>query len=425
MLGGVKEEVLRFLGEPIGFASAKRRRRSTGSSKSRRSDKAGGSEGRPESEHLFPYTALAGFLAFLLQIGCHAPSPHAPRGVVVYTVGALRADRVGFAGARVSRARSMDRAARTGLIATRAYATSADPLTSVSSALSGLLPPRLQERSRDHDSLDWLLQRIRESGRETHAVVAASSLDGDIPFDSAFGSFRRSRAWGLTSAVAEVRGELGTRPWFVWIHDDVLAGRPPSSGTRAETARAYDAAVTTADRRHSEIRRILDAEDVLWILMGTHGVELPPGGGVRLGHGVSDHCIRVPFAMTGPNLPTRRTEALISGVDIAPTVAHALGISAPASVDGQPLIGPAAGERRRWPILAFSDRPRQIAMRTESWKLVRGEGPTRLVRIGADPDEILDLSRARPVRTRRMEDELATLASSWARGESPGPPAHE
>lgn len=58
-----------------------------------------------------------------------------------------------------------------------------------------------------------------------------------------------------------------------------------------------------------------------------------------------EHCLHVPFVLSGPGIPDDRRDDYVSLIDIFPTVCDLTGIDAPDSLDGRSVFRPASKRR--------------------------------------------------------------------------------
>lgn len=240
-----------------------------------------------------------------------------------------------------------------------------------------------------------------------------------------------------TSAVREWL-ESAPEPFFLFVHlfdphtpyharkrylaklRDVrfdLAGRHAPGYDDATIERAvlgYHAEVLFVDEA---VQSLLDALDqraiagrTLVSVTADHGEGL--GQHAWMGHTVHlyDEQIRVPWLLRWPGtLPAGvRIESPVGLVDVAPTLAELAGVALPDPVDGRSIAASlrAGTEPETRPV--FGIRPRfekpyrdhfgeKRYVRTERWKLIRGEDtPDELYDLAADPRELRNLAAERP-----------------------------
>src|SRR5579864_9049036 len=201
---------------------------------------------------------VLGIIAFFL-------SPHSwaaanQPNIILVTLGATRADRMGFLGSR-HLTPNVDTVAKQGVVFERAYAQA--PLTVVSTAtiLSGTYPQTHYASELGAPlaaTLPYLPDLLRGRGYRTAAVVGSILLDPrnglapgfDRGFDSYDAGFHQTQPGeGRYQSVARHADQVVARairwmskraagPFFLWVHLDDPNG---SSGA------AYDRAVAEAD----------------------------------------------------------------------------------------------------------------------------------------------------------------------------------
>ena len=143
----------------------------------------------------------------------------------------------------------------------------------------------------------------------------------------------------------------------------------------------------------------------------------------------------VPFIIRWPGIvkPGTTDEALVSTIDILPTLAEIAGVESPPNVDGRSLLPLLTGE----PNVAWRDaycdtydmiylgddgeKPHMRMIRTDDWKLVlyhdeKGkplDGGSRheLFHLEADPGELTNLYRKPPVQS--IQQELEARLLDW------------
>jgi arylsulfatase A-like enzyme len=143
--------------------------------------------------------------------------------------------------------------------------------------------------------------------------------------------------------------------------------------------------------------------------------------------------VRVPFLVRLPGqVPAGRVEnkAIVSAVDLLPTLAKMTGAEAPSGIDGEDMLDVLKGSSRarrkplhwewRFNVAGYAyNRSPILSMRDGDWKLLMNPDRSRveLYNIPADPMELQNLAAAQPAVVKRME--LASLA--WQKTLPPGP----
>ncbi len=213
-------------------------------------------------------------------------------------------------------------------------------------------------------------------------------------------------------------------PLRIWNHagwpletDPGVVALPPyypdTPTVRADLARHYNniAAMDVA------VGRVLDrldregiADRTIVIFMGDHGDGLP-----RAKRWLYDSGLHVPLVVRWPGVvaPGGVRDALVSGVDLGPTLLSMAGVPRPDWLEGRVFIGPERGEPRRY-VYAARDRmdesPDTVrAVRDERFKYIRHWVPER--------PYVLDLA------FRDQTPMMREMRTLHAAGELSGPPA--
>src|SRR5581483_2751120 len=235
---------------------------------------------------------------------------------------------------------------------------------------------------------------------------------------------------------------------------------PPDDARQVQAL--YDGALAATDDAIARLLRRLDDDgltrDTIVVLLGDHGENLYDVPGRGMGHGdhlwgsLGDH---VPLVIVDPRRAPREVRALVRDVDLAPTLAHLVGVAAPPGdgVDLAPLVdgardsldlhafaetglwllegGPGYRRADRLPYpdvwnateaaadgdLSLQPRWEQAqldakcrAVRTDRWKLVYQPAPDgahwRLFDLAADPAERRDVAAEHPAETASLRREL-------------------
>ena len=215
---------------------------------------------------------------------------------------------------------------------------------------------------------------------------------------------RSSTSEKLTdAALAELaRPELGTRPFFLWIHyTDPHAEYAPHEGFDfgSDSRARYDGEVAYVDHH---LGRLLDAlrkgphwSKTALILTSDHGEAFGEHGMIRHGFELWEELVRVPLVVRVPGLAPRRVTTRRSVIDLVPTLfdLYRLPAVAPGSFSGSSLLPDLAGdEAPPRPILIDMPEGPHNAERSAfidgDLKLITGGGrPLGLYDLGKDPGE--------------------------------------
>jgi len=115
-----------------------------------------------------------------------------------------------------------------------------------------------------------------------------------------------------------------------------------------------------------ELERLGIAGNTIVVITSDHGDEFLEHGRCRHGQTLFDEVVRVPLIFTGPGIPAgTRIDALVSMVDIMPTLSDLLKVPCPGDVDGKslaPLVLGDVGEAR-------SEALCHLGIEEETWSL--------------------------------------------------------
>lgn len=279
--------------------------------------------------------------------------------VLVITIDTLRADRVGSYGSRRDLTPNLDRLASEGVLVERAYAHVPLTLPSHASILTGEYPFR--HGVRDNGSfrvapgqatLGTLLKR---SGYTTGAFVGAFVLDSRFGLNQGFDVY--DDRYGVQTTFADfyylerpaeqVTGpaarwiEAQHGPWFAWIHlfDPHAPYAAPPAYVRAHPGDRYGAEIAYTDATLGAfIERLRAAgrlDHTLVVVTADHGESLGEHGERTHGLFAYDATLRVPLIFWARGvIPPRIARGPVRHVDIVPTIADLVGVTAPAGLDG-------------------------------------------------------------------------------------------
>ncbi len=160
----------------------------------------------------------------------------------------------------------------------------------------------------------------------------------------------------------------------------------------------YDNNLRYIDDSLGRFLSVLDDDDLV-ILLADHGEEFWDHDDFEHGHTLYDELLHVPMIVRGPGFSAGRTDVPVSLLDVAPTIAAALGLPAP-EMTGWPLQGIADGSR----VAEFRARPQAFGRPlygSSAWgSLLQGEkyitrdGRESLYDVRDDPGEQADQWKA-------------------------------
>lgn len=221
-------------------------------------------------------------------------------------------------------------------------------------------------------------------------------------------------------------GELKNR-------DERLAPFPRTPDDTRRQLCDYYGMISSQDAQLGRILAALDesgrAEDTIVIYTGDHGLSIGSHG-LFGKQSVYEEAAQIPLLITGPGVPAGgRSDALVYGLDLFPTVCDLLGVERPTSIEGKSLAGILAGREQRVRDSSFHayihrnkgrGADTQHAVNDGRWKYIRydvkGNVRTQLFDLHDDPQEVHDLSTDRAAMNElprlekllaRWQDELA------------------
>ncbi|MCH2110741.1 MAG: sulfatase-like hydrolase/transferase, partial [Polyangiaceae bacterium] len=334
----------------------------------------------------------------------------APLSVIIVTIDTLRPDRMSLYGAARDTTPQMKKWAHSALKFNHAYSAGAWTSLSLSALFRGVYPRRLDwtwayetNRTRllpkpyekklkkgekvvkafalpmfdPHQTLSELLQN---RGMKTAAVVDDGSsqfLEPSMNIAGKFESYQlvervtRSKRGdpGVTFLARKKLKELvkAKEPFFFWAHyfepHNGVGRRHGKLKFGTSRLDKYDLILQYTDRHVGQllefIDRLAEKQNIAVILTADHGERFLK---THRGHGgdLTDANVRVPLLLRGPGITPGTTDALVSLVDIFPTVLAWTNTPAPPNIDGYPI-----------PDLLKNRRPRPSL--SETWYLYRNK----------------------------------------------------
>ncbi len=363
---------------------------------------------------------------------------HLPRWegahVLLITVDAMRADRLGRVVAGRSLTPTLDALAARGTLFARAYAQAPHSSYSLSSLHTGEYLHETVPLGQPQP-LDTLAESLSRAGYATAAVFTRGVFftegerltpyrDRDLGFARADHVDRDAR--GQAEAINHELDDVvrrGEPPMFGWVH--FFDAHAPYQGSGATPEAQYDDGVRHVD---AAIATVLDhARAVLHrplivAVTADHGEEFGEHGGVYHGSTVYDEQVRVPLLIAAPGMTARVVDAPAQLVDVAPTLLSMTGHRPPASMRGTDL--------RPWLLPTPPSQPRTVfsAVNTRAaavrwpFKLIVDltYGTEELFDLGRDPAERRNLVESLPAERASLraalDGWLATLAAESGGG---------
>jgi arylsulfatase A-like enzyme len=184
-------------------------------------------------------------------------------------------------------------------------------------------------------------------------------------------------------------------------------------------------------------RGLLD--DTILIVTADHGENFGEHGTYLTHTQLYEQSLHVPMVIRYPKtLPPRRIEALVSEVDVFPTVLELAGITRPDTLDGVSMVRKVENDSTTYPIFAEDDILRDVKLVkypnyriftpgvSGKWRMVR-DGPWKLIYIpnpDGDQYELYNIAQDPMERDNRFasEDEVASrlmvLLDEWMAGDA-------
>jgi arylsulfatase A-like enzyme len=302
-------------------------------------------------------------------------------------------------GATDVRTPHMQQLAQEGLLFSQAFVASPSCAPSRAALLTGLMPARNgaePNHSRPRDEIKKLPAYLQELGYEVAAFgkVAHYNQGSLYGFDVVAGEgFARHE--GIKLAVEFLHQRRSDKPLCLFVgthwphvpwpenegYDPDQVHLPPTHVDTPATRRwrtRYYTAVSKADEHLGQVlaavRQHLDPQRTYLFFTSDHGAQWPFGK-----WNLYDAGIRVPWIVAGPGIPAAsQTDALVSWVDLLPTLIELAGGTPPPDLDGRSFAPLLRGQRttHRQEIYAthsgdgnFNVYPMR-AVREGSWKYI-------------------------------------------------------
>jgi arylsulfatase A-like enzyme len=269
--------------------------------------------------------------------------------------------------------------------------------------------------------------------RDTDQPIVAKKFEAEVWTDEAIDFLRRSRSrpFFLVVSMGPPHDPYGAPEEFMKMYDPLTMKMRPNwvvgtpSGGRQENA-AYAAAVTAVDdqigRLSAALREFGLEQDTLLLVTSDHG-DMLGSHGRRLKRLPYEESIRVPGIVRYPRSvqPGRVTDAILTHVDLAPTMLSLAGFPIPSTMQGNNLSavilgedhGPASAYFQQFlPYLSDHVKEGWRAVRTSRYLFARTEtAPWLLYDLETDPYQLHNLVDDRS--SVRLLAELEAVLSSW------------
>lgn len=330
------------------------------------------------------------------------------RDVLLITVDALRADRLGAYGGPEGLTPALDALAAEGVVFRRAYTPTPHTSYALTSLLTGKFMREVLElpgAPSEHAALPDLL---REYGYRTAAFYPPAIFFVDASRFSelsrgGFGfEYRKVMFAPAQQRVAQLDGYLEevspTHPVFVWMHlfEPHEPYAPPPEFARGDsTVDRYEGEVAAVDHAIGQLVERFRASrpNGTVIVTADHGEELGDHGGWYHGTTLYDEQVRIPLIWSSPGAATPRvTDVPVELVDLAPTLLSALGVPRDARMRGDDLGAVLRGSDETGPRFAFASVGTRRMTTDGRHKLLCDDARCVLFDLDRDPRELEDRS---------------------------------
>lgn len=363
------------------------------------------------------------------------------RDVLLVTVDALRADRLGAYGYPRPTTPHLDALARRGARFDAAYCPTPHTSYSVTSLMTGKYMRPLLGQGLGEDSETWALG-LRRYGYRTAAFYppAVFFIDEErftrFRDDGLGFEYRKVEFATPEVRTAQLAAYLGRRPkapgsppLFLWVHvfepHEPYEAHPEHrfTGGRGDED-AYDGEVAAADAIVGGVVAQVEAArpGVVVLVTADHGEELGDHGGRYHGTTVYDEQVRVPLVVVGPGVAPGVVKEPVQTIDLLPTVLGALGMPRSPKLRGRDLgalLRDPAGARGPGFAYAEADDLRLVAEGSERLVCARRVGACRLYDVATDPREERPVTD-RPARVAALRARAAAVERAHGRHEGAG-----
>ena len=379
-----------------------------------------------------------------------AVTPKLDVNVLLITLDTLRADHLSCYGSKAVSTPAIDGLASRGVRFAKAIAQV--PLTTPSHAsiLTGTYPQVHGVRDiggfvleKDVPTIAGLLG---QAGYDTAAFLGSAVLNHHYGLDRGFATYNdqmkaESSSEKLPGVVAEVRGEVVTqraldwfekyqtssarKKFFVWVHyyDPHFPYDPPEPYRSRYPKNLYAGEVAYTDAQVGRLIGWLSEagllESTLVVLLADHGESLGDHGEYTHGVFLYDSTMHIPMIIAGPGIPPGRVvPQQVRSIDVEPTIADLLGLSAGDKAQGASLKSSVLQGREPMSNYCYMETlyPKTShgwselrGMRTDEWKLIVAPKP-ELYRFSDDPVEAKNIIAGHPAEADRLQKKVWEVA---------------
>lgn len=372
--------------------------------------------------------------------------------VIFITLDTLRADFVGVYKKGKAETPSMDAVANEGVVFENCISQSPLTLPSHTTMLTGTYPTYHQIRDNGGflvpDSLEFVSEVLKKNGFTTSAFIASYVLHSkwgiNQGFDYYSDDFDLSRYEKISLGNVQKRAQevlADAQKWlianrekrfFSWIHlyDPHTPYDPPPPFAERFANRPYRGEVEYMDQQLGLFFEFLKNNGLydrtLIIMAADHGESLGQHGEQSHGFFIYETTVHVPLIIRSPfHFPVSRVSHLVELADIAPTILDVLGITIPATYQGQSLVNAMFGDSNNLKKTAYSETyyPRlhygwselKALYHDNSWKYIQAPRE-ELYDLENDETEENNLSLKESGKVRRVRERLNRLIQKQSQG---------
>lgn len=196
---------------------------------------------------------------------------------------------------------------------------------------------------------------------------------------------------------------------------------PTTEQERQDSITLYEAEIKYVDNAVGKIMKMIEtlnlSDNTYVCVTSDHGEEFWDHGGFLHGRTMHSELINVPLVIAGPDIENREIDEPFSAIDLMPTLAELLGVSAPTQWNGkslEPLLrknaDPKSFERpcfARGAYYNLASEPFDMIV-SGNYKLIRGlsSGKLELYDQINDPDEMDDIASKLPEMVKDLEKQV-------------------
>ena len=293
----------------------------------------------------------------ILIICCSKALPNSSKpNIIIYLADDLGWKDIGFNNAKIVKTPNIDKLASEGMFLKNAFVASPACAPSRAALLTGLMPARNgaeNNHTYPKEGINLLTKNLQQNGYKIHAFgkVAHGKMNIKCGFDFYHKQLINLEKnikdfflkTNIDSPICVIIGDR--RPHVPWTEKSIYNAEkvdlPPyfidTKETREHRARYYSD-ITGFDKSLGNILEFLDGElgeNTITIMSSDHGAQWPFGK-----WNLYDDGIRTPLVVKWPNkiMANTITEAMVSWIDILPTILDLTGSKSEDNIDGKSFL---------------------------------------------------------------------------------------